>query len=214
MGKSWSKDIAEKNPKAPIQWESVLDRLGKTQLRLEKGYEPTREKRKKVLKDRAKALARESEKTKVGEDYLEALEFVLAQERYAIETLYIREVYPMKDLTVLPCTPPFVLGIINVRGQILSVVDVKKFFDLPEKGITNLNKVIIVKKDKMELGILSDEIVGIRNIPRDDLQRFLPTLSGIRAEYLKGVTSERLVILEMEKLLTDKQLVINEEVGL
>lgn len=48
---------------------------------------------------------------------------------------YVREIYPLKEFTPIPCTPPFVLGIINVRGQILSVIDIKKFFDLPEKGL-------------------------------------------------------------------------------
>ena len=43
---------------------------------------------------------------------------------------FVREVYPLKDYTPLPCTPPFVLGLVNVRGQIISVIDIKKFFDI------------------------------------------------------------------------------------
>lgn len=201
----------EKKPSA-IKWESVLERLEKSRSFFEEGFEVTAEEKKKVLKARAKKLAQEPVLIKAGETYLEVLEFLLAYERYAIETRYIREVYPMKELTVLPCTPSFLLGVINVRGQLLSVIDIKKFFDLPEKGLTNLNRVIIVKKDKMELGILSDEIIGVRNIPYDGLQLSLPTLSGIRAEYLKGVTSERLIVLDVEKLLTDKKIIVNEEV--
>jgi purine-binding chemotaxis protein CheW len=212
MEKSRTKDIPEKEHRRAIQWESILDQLEENRLFLEKEFELTGEKRKKVLKNRAKALAQEPEKMRAGETCLEVLEFILAHERYAIETPYIREVYPMKDLTELPCTPSFVRGIINVRGQLLSVIDMKIFFNLPEKGITNLNKVIIVKKDTVELGILSDEIIGIRNIRNDDLQLLLPTLSGIQADYLKGVTSEGLVVLEIERLITDDKIIVNEEV--
>jgi purine-binding chemotaxis protein CheW len=100
---------------------------------------------------------------------------------------------------------------INVRGQILSVIDIKRFFDLPEKGLTDLNKVIILHNDVMEFGILADVIVGVRQIPLRDIQTSLPTLVGIREEYLKGVTRERLVILDAEKLLRDKRLIIQEE---
>ena len=136
----------------------------------------------------------------------------MAYERYGIESTYVSEVYPLKDLTPLPCTPAFVLGIINVRGQIISVLDLKKFFDLPEKGLTDLNKVIILRNEEMEFGILADVILGVVNVPLSYLQPTLPTLTGIREEYLKGITGERLVILDAGKLLSSRKIVVHEEV--
>ena len=140
------------------------------------------------------------------------MEFLLAYEKYGIESSYVREVYPMKELTPLPCTPPFILGIINVRGQIISVIDIKKFFDLPDKGLTDLNKVIIVTDGKMEFGILADVIPGVRSVALSELQPSLPTLTGVRAEYLKGVTEERFIILDVEKILSDEKIIVHEEV--
>ena len=96
---------------------------------VKQSFAQTSKEKKTILKARAKALALEPEREKRKGEYLEVVEFLLAYETYAIETAYVREVYPLKELTVLPCTPPFVLGIINVRGQILSVIDIKKFFD-------------------------------------------------------------------------------------
>ena len=104
------------------------------------------------------------------------------------------------------------LGIVNVRGEILSVIDIKKFFDLPEKGLTDLNKVIVLQSGNMLFGILADTIAGVRRIPLTDIQPSLPTLTGVREEYLKGVTPERLVILDAEKLLTDEGIVVQEQV--
>ena len=167
---------------------------------------------KEILRARARALARPPERAEVAESSLELLEFHLARERYAVETRYVREVYPLKNLTPLPCTPPFVLGIVNVRGRITPVIDIKKFFDLPEQGLTDLHRIILVAGNDLELGILADVIVGVGTIPANSLQLSLPTLTGIRAEYLKGVTAERLVVLDLDRILTDPKIVVHEEV--
>jgi purine-binding chemotaxis protein CheW len=87
----------------------------------------------------------------------------------------------------------------------------KKFFDLPEKGLTDLNKVIILKKDDMELGILADEVRGIRDVREPELQSTLPTLTDLRADFLKGVTSEGLIVIDALRILTDERIIVHEE---
>lgn len=143
---------------------------------------------------------------------LEVLEFRLAQESYAVESRYIQEVYPLRDLTPVPCTPAFVLGIVNVRGRIVPVLDIKKFLDLPEKGLTDLHRIILIRGEGCELGLLADVIVGVRSIPFESLQPSLPTLTGIRSDYLKGVTAERLVVLDLARILADPKITVNDEV--
>ena len=151
---------------------------------------------------------------KTGEDssYLKVVEFLLAHEKYALELFHISEVYTLQEFTPVPCTPPFVLGIINVRGQIISIIDLRVFFDLPQGGITNLNRVIILSSHTMEFGILADEILGVREISIHDIQTSLPMFTGVRAEYLKGVTKDRVVILDGEKILADRNIVVHTEV--
>lgn len=204
----------------PINWGEVHRRLEIGRAALARDWEPPVEKKKEILTTRAKALAKEGKEKEELEEHIEIVEFLLANEQYGIETSFVREVYPLRELTPLPCVPPFVLGIINVRGKILSILDIKKFFDLPEKGLGDLNKVIILHSDKpalseakeMEFGILADVILGTRSIPANEIQLALPTLTGIRAEYLKGVAKDRLVILDGEKLLLHKKLIVHEEV--
>jgi purine-binding chemotaxis protein CheW len=174
--------------------------------------EATPEEKRTILRARAKSLAREPERKSEAEKCLEVLAFLLAHETYAIETASIREVYPLTELTPLPCTPNYIFGIINIRGQILTIIDMKKFFDLPEKGITNLNRVIVVQGEEMELGILADEILGICDIPASGLHPPLPAKTGIHAGYIKGVTGGGLILLDMEWFLNDKQLTVHEEV--
>jgi len=167
---------------------------------------------KQILHARAQALARTPPHAPAAETLLEVLEFHLAQERYAVETRYVQEVQPLKELTPLPCTPPFVLGIVNVRGRILPVLDLKKFFDLPEKGLTDLHRIILVRGNDLELGLLADVVVGVRSISAESLQPSLPTLTGVRSDYLKGVTAERLVVLDLARILADPKIIVHEEV--
>jgi purine-binding chemotaxis protein CheW len=114
------------------------------------------------------------------------------------------------ELTPLPGVPPFVLGIANVRGRIVSVLDLKRFFDLPERGLSNQNQLIVVRSGEMELGILADEVLGVTSIDLEELQPPLPTMTGIRAEYLRGLTAERLAVLEIEKILADRRIVVEK----
>jgi purine-binding chemotaxis protein CheW len=167
---------------------------------------------KEVLQARARALARPPESQAETGTMLDLLEFRLAHERYAVENRYVQEVCPLKELTPLPGTPPFVRGIINVRGRILPVFDMKKFFDLPEQGIGDLHSVILLRGHDLEFGLLADIVVGVRAIPADSLQPSLPTLTGIRSDYLKGVTAERLVVLDLTRVLTDPKIVVHDEV--
>jgi len=139
------------------------------------------------------------------------VEFSLAAETYGLESAFVREVYPLKDFTFIPGVPAFVLGIVNVRGQILSIIDLKKFFDLPEQGLGQLNKLIILRNEQMELAILADDILGARSIELEALQAAPPTVSGIGAGYLRGVTAGRVVILDAQKLLNDEQIVVHQE---
>ena len=165
-----------------------------------------------ILRARARDLALKPDRQAHAGTTLDVLEFRLAQERYAVENRYVQEVAPFKDLTPLPCTPSFVRGIVNLRGRILPVLDLKKFFDLPEKGLTDLHRIIFVRHADLEVGLLADEIAGVRAIPMDSVQPSLPTLSAIRSEYLKGVTLERLVILDLGRMLSDPRIFVHEEV--
>lgn len=165
-----------------------------------------------ILRERARQLAQPPEE-ETSAAVIEVVMLLLAYETYAIETAYVREVYPLKDLTLLPCTPAFVAGIVNVRGQVMSVIDLKQLFELPVKGLTDLNKIVILSDGKMEFGILADAILGVQNIPLHEIEPVLPTLTGVREDYLKGITAEGVVVLDAAKLLHSDNIVIHEEVA-
>lgn len=166
----------------------------------------------RILEARARTLAKTAAKPEEGEQ-LEILGFSLAAENYGVETRYVREVCQLKDLTPLPCSPVFVAGVMNLRGRILAVVDLRKFFELPAKGLTELNRVIVLKKNDKEFGLLADTIAGVSAVSVASLQEGLPTLTGIRERFLKGVTGRMLAILDGDRLLGDARLTVNEQVA-
>jgi len=165
-----------------------------------------------ILKNRSIALAKEPEQKREASAIIEVILFTLAEETYGIESVFVREVYPLKDFTPLPGVPSHIFGIINVRGQILPVVDIKKFFNLREKGLGELNRVIILYNDKMEFGILADVVNGSQAIAIEDILDAPPTITGIGEKYFKGVTKEHLIILEVENILNDEKIIVNQEI--
>jgi purine-binding chemotaxis protein CheW len=194
-----------------VDWTEVHRHLEATTAAMERVITPGIDDKKRLLKERARTLAQEDVEVYAGLQYLEVVEFRLAGEVYGIETSYIREVYPLKELVPIPGTPPFFLGITSVRGQILSVIDIKRFFDLPDKGLTELDKVVIVRSGEVELGIRADVVLGMWSIPRGDIQPSLPTLIGVRDKYLRGVTKDAVIILDIQKLLADENLIVRAE---
>jgi purine-binding chemotaxis protein CheW len=198
-----------------IDWREVKRRQETAHIAVERIWTPTAEETQRILKARARALAlaREPLSAEAADGHIEVVEFVLAHERYAIGLPSVREVAPMENLTPLPCTPAFVLGIVNLRGEILSVIDIGKFFDLPEKGLTDRNKIIVLQNGAMVFGILADVIIGVRRIPLTGIQPSLPTLTGIREDYLQGVTAGRTVVLDASRLLADESIIVKEQVA-
>ena len=166
-----------------------------------------------ILKNRAIEMALEPEQESGTSRTIDIVEFSLATESYGIESSFVRAAYPLKDFTPLPGVPSFILGIVNIRGQILPVVDLKKFFNLPEKGLGEMNKVIILGNKQMEFGILADVVEGTKTLKIDEIMSASLTVTGIGEKYLKGVTKEHIVILDTEVLLNDKKILVHEELN-
>jgi len=111
-----------------------------------------------ILKQRAVALAARQDKTEKESQSIEVLVFSLGSERYGVGSETVREVCPVRQITRVPCVPSFVMGIINVRGKIFSVLDIRRLLNLPEAKSRNQEKVIIIGFKEMEVGILAGQL--------------------------------------------------------
>jgi purine-binding chemotaxis protein CheW len=173
---------------------------------------PSGSERDRILKERARLLARAPQSRAIGED-IDVVAFVLARETYAVELKHVREIYPLNDLTPIPCTPSFFLGIINVRGEMCPVIDLKLLFGLPDRGLTNATRAVILQDGAMELGILADGVLGRRSISVRDIAPPPLTLRGITSQFLRGITPEQVAILDAQSILRHPQMVVNEKAG-
>lgn len=170
------------------------------------------EQKKMALRQRALELAKEPFHESPTEESDLYLVFTLGSELYAIEAAYVREVYPLKRITPVPCTPTFILGIVNLRGQILSVVDVRELLRVRDTSIPDSAKIAVLFTSDVEVAVVIDNVIGIRTFSSRDLvnDSSLPQTEGI--EYVSGVTRDRIVILDAEKLLAADRMIVNEEV--
>ena len=164
-----------------------------------------------LLLARAKALAREETTAESdGGATSEVLEFGLADETYAFELAYVREVRALLELSPLPGVPGFIMGVTCVHGQIIAVVDLRKIFGLPVRGLRDSRQVIILQSAEMAFGVFAERVAGVRRLPLAGLQPTLPTLTDVRAVYLKGLTPDGTVVLSAAKLLADPRLVVQQ----
>ncbi len=173
------------------------------------GKTTTMDRTRAILEARAKALTKSTE-VQTGES-IQLVVFQLANEKYGIATEYVQEVQPMRDLTPVPCTPGFVVGVINIRGSIYSVIDIRSFFGVEKKEYTETTKVILVNAAGLEIGILADDVKGATNILVSEIKPPLATQGAVKEEFLQGVTKDMLIILNLETLLRDERIIVHEE---
>lgn len=169
------------------------------------------EKIQKILQMRANALARVNKEESTETTQL--VVFSLSNEKYGIATHQVREVQPLRQISPVPCTPDFVIGVINIRGAIYSVIDIREFLGAPDNKLTESTKVILVKAADLEVGIMADDVLGEISIPLHQIKPPLATRGGYKEEYVQGVTREMLSILNLDALLRDERIIIHEEVG-
>ncbi len=164
-----------------------------------------------LLRARARELAAPPQTEAPAGEQSDVLEFRLSEEVYGIETQFVREVCAPDAITTIPCTPAFVSGVINIRGQIVSVLDLRVFFELPPAAEAGGGQVIVLASENMEFGILADVILGVRPIRLNTLQTSLATLTDKRREYVRGILTGQMVVLDGEKILADPDIVVDDD---
>ncbi len=140
---------------------------------------------------------------------VEVLKFRLTNQEYALSMNYIREVILTGEITPVPGTPNYITGICAIRGEIISLVDLREFFKIRGKGLTDLNRVIVITDGKITFGILADVITGMGMIPKEMLTPARPGQTPIAEKYLRGAV-EDIIVLNAAALLADPALVIND----
>lgn len=143
------------------------------------------------------------------------ISFCLNKEIYCINLKYVKEITKLKlvNLAPVPCVPEFIAGIINLRGEFITLVDIKHFLNISETEITDKTKIIVVKVPDLQLGILVDDVFNIENISTDRMSLNVQT----KYEKHKYTSAEVLLpdnrimnIFDTRKFLEDEKLFIED----
>ncbi|MBU1101605.1 MAG: chemotaxis protein CheW [Bacteroidetes bacterium] len=167
------------------------------------------EKEQEILKKRARILSMKAEEE--GKKLSEYLICSVSNEYYGFCTKFIQEVFLINQFTKLPDCPPWLKGIINLRGEIISVIDIREVFDLPKSNGNQNSLTLILHQHDIKFGILIDGIDDIIEVDENDIVKEFATFDDIRKEYLMGITNDSYCLLNAEKLLNDPRLIINNE---
>jgi purine-binding chemotaxis protein CheW len=159
-----------------------------------------------ILEERARILARPPPVEVQAADWLELLVFSLSGETYALETRSVREVSRFADFTAVPGASPFLLGVTNLRGEILPVFDLRQLAGIAPKGLTDLSRLLVLGEDREELGLLADEVREVKRMRREEILDPPEELAAIGRALLLGVTKEAVIVLDGAGLLRDERL--------
>lgn len=168
--------------------------------------ELSKEQKKAILDERAAFLAQGQHGTKKREHQLDILEVVISGEHFAFEARFVREASKLGAWTKLPNTPEFIVGLMNFRGQILPLLDLRRFLELPSKETSTEMMVVVIQSDRAQAGITVDEIVGINSIAEAALQSPKQLVSATLAPLLRGVQADMLAVLDVNALFNDPRL--------
>ncbi|MBV8715804.1 MAG: purine-binding chemotaxis protein CheW [Chloroflexi bacterium] len=161
-----------------------------------------------VLRRRAEQLAQLPVTENTG-DEVEVLACQMGDERYAVETRHLRAVQWATGVTPVPCTPAFVVGIVSVRGEIVTLLDLATMIGLRGVPLLAADKpvpVLLLGLAGMRAGLVVDEVLGVERLKLDAL-RVAP--SG--REFVRGIGPRDTVVLDVEALLGSGRFTVSDE---
>lgn len=194
-----------------VDWDRIKQRLAAVGEALTRDRGVDVEERRAMLEARTHALAQRSAAAPAGG--LQVVEFLLGATVYAMEAQAVREVRPLTELTPLPGTPDFVSGVIHAHGRIVAVVDLRRLLALPSAGLADQDKVIILQRGDVGLGVLADRVVGTGTVAAGTLRAPRPDDGAMPARHLRGLTASGTRLLDVDGLLADPALVLDDEVA-
>ncbi len=137
------------------------------------------------------------------------LTFVLAEENYGIEILKVREIMGLMDITSVPRTPDYVKGVINLRGKVIPVIDLRLKFGIPEIEATEETCIIVVNVGTVEIGTIVDQVSEVLNIPAGEIEDPPSFGADVDTRFILGIGKSEgqvTILLNIDLVLTDAEL--------
>lgn len=144
----------------------------------------------------------------VEDPMLQWVTFRLNGETYGINVMQVQEVLRYTEIAPVPGAPSYVLGIINLRGNVVTVLDTRDRFGLPEAEITEQTRIVIIEAEKHVIGIMVDAVAEVVYLRQSEIETAPNVGNEDNAKFIQGVchkNNELLILVELDRLLTDEE---------
>lgn len=128
---------------------------------------------------------------------IQVVSFALGSEEYGVDISQVQEIIRMVEITHVPRAPHFMEGVINLRGQLIPIIDLRTRFGMPRADHTKSTRIVVTEIGSKRVGIVVDSVSEVLNIPLENVENAPEMIAGVGTEYIQGVgkVGERLIIL-------------------
>lgn len=144
----------------------------------------------------------------VSDPVVQWVTFRLDNETYGINVMQVQEVLRVTEIAPVPGAPDYVLGIINLRGNVVTVIDTRRRFGLPPKEADDASRIMIIEADKQVVGILVDSVAEVVELHKSEIESAPNVGNEETAKYILGVATREkdlLILVDLNKLLTEEE---------
>jgi purine-binding chemotaxis protein CheW len=149
----------------------------------------------------------ENERTVIKEEY-QLILFSLGNSLYGIPIERVSEINKLADITPLPKAPGYIEGVINLRGNVVPVIDLRMRFGMEAVERTNKNKIIVLLIGKRLFGIVVDSVQEVVTLSKESIEPTLPTATGLKGEFINSIgkyNNRLVIILEISKIISSSE---------
>jgi purine-binding chemotaxis protein CheW len=142
-------------------------------------------------------------------ELMQLVTFSIGDEEFGVDILKVQEIIRMMDITKVPRAPEFVEGVINLRGKVIPIIDLRRRFGLSTRGHDKHTRIIVIEINNMIVGFVVDSVSEVLRIPFSTVEPPPPVVSGMESEYISGVgklEDRLLILLDLDRLLSHGEL--------
>jgi purine-binding chemotaxis protein CheW len=139
----------------------------------------------------------QKEKQHLSGEVIQVVSFRLGSEEYGVDISQVQEIIRMVEITHVPRAPHFMEGVINLRGQLIPIIDLRTRFSMQRAGQTKSTRIVVTEIGSKKVGIVVDSVSEVLNIPMEQVEDAPDMIAGVGTEYIQGVgkVANRLIIL-------------------
>ena len=150
----------------------------------------------------------------VNSEEFQIILFELGNSLYGIPIEKVSEIIKIEEIAILPKAPQYIEGVLNLRGNVVPIVDLRKRFSMPQIERTKKSKIIVLLINKRLFGVIVDMVHEVLTLQRENIEPSLPTASGIKGEFIDSIgkyEDKLIIILDITKIVQSKESINIEE---